>query len=96
VLTTTSITPVSVSMRRLQDTSSWPEETQRNNGTCTVSAPKPICVNTTHDSTAEMPMNSVVMISLGRGPSARPSSPAISAPMMGRKTMALYIMRGGS
>jgi hypothetical protein len=46
-------------------------------------------VNTTHDSAAEMPTNSVVMSSLGLGPSARPSSPAISAPTMGRKTMAL-------
>src|SRR5689334_21385571 len=86
------MTPVSVSIRSAHDTSSCPEVTQRSTGTCTVSAPKPICVNTTHDSTAEMPTNSVVMISLGRGPNARPSRPAISAPMMGRKTMALYII----
>ena len=68
MLTTTSITAVSVSMRSAQDTSSSPDVTQRSTGTRVVSPPKPTCQNATHDSAAAMPTNSVVMISLGRAP----------------------------
>ena len=89
MLTTTSMTAVSVSMRSAQETSSSPDVTQRSTGMRSVSAPKPTCHSAIQDSTAPMPTNDVVMISHGRAPSTRPSRPAMSAPMAGRKTMAL-------
>ena len=89
MLTTTSMTAVSVSMRSAQDTSSSPEVTQRSTGMRSVSPPKPTCHSAIQESTAAMPTNEVVRISQGRGPKTRPSRPAMSAPMAGRKTMAL-------
>ena len=89
MLTTTSMTAVSVSMRSAQDTSSSPDVTQRSTGTRSVSPPMPTCHKAIQDRTAAAPTNDVVMISQGRAPSTRPSRPAMSAPMAGRKTMAL-------
>ena len=89
MLTTTSMTAVSVSILSAQETSSSPEVTQRSSGMRSVSPPKPTCHSAIQDSTAAIPTNEVVMISQGRGPSTRPSRPAISAPKAGRKTMAL-------
>jgi len=54
-----------------------------------VSPPNPTCHRAIQESTAPIITNEVVMISQGRGPSTRPSNPAISAPKAGRKTMAL-------
>ncbi len=88
MLTTTSMTAVSVSILSAQETSSSPEATQRRIGMRTVSAPRPTCHKANQESTAPTPTNEVVMISQALAPSARPSSPAISAPMAGRKTIA--------
>ena len=88
MLTTTSITAVSVSMRSAQETSSSPEVTQRSTGMRAVSPPKPTFQKATQERTAAMPSSVVVMSSLGRGPSRRPKKPAMMAPASGRNTMA--------
>jgi len=75
VLTTTSITAVSVSMRSAQDTSSSPEVTQRSKGMRMASPPRPTCQKAIQDSTAPAPTNEVVMISQGRGPAPARAGP---------------------
>ena len=87
-MTTTNITAVSVSMRKAQEMSSSPLVIQRSIATCAVSCPKPTRQNTIHDRMQEMMSAAVVMISEGRGPSARPKSPTKSPARPGRNTMA--------
>jgi len=82
------MTTVRVSIRKAQEASSSPEVIQRATGTFTTSPPKPTWKKAIHDSTAAIPTNAVVKISVGRVPMARPKNPAIMAPMSGRKTMA--------
>ena len=86
------MTPVSVSMRRLQATSNSPDVIHWATGTLIVSASNPTRQKTIQDRIAEAKRNTVVTISEPRSVIKRPKKPAISAPKSGRKTMALYIM----
>jgi hypothetical protein len=53
-----------------------------------VAWPMPTCQKAIHDSSAASSRKPVVISSDGRGPMTRPKKPAISAPRIGRKTMA--------
>src|SRR5690606_36561533 len=98
--TTTSITAVSVSTRRIQSSSRPPEWIHSSTETLSTSACSAPCapsaagganqkpVKTIQLSTAAAISNPVVMYSLVRCPMSRPSSPAISAPISGKKTIA--------
>jgi hypothetical protein len=89
VLTTTSMTTVSVSMRNDQATSSVPDWMKRMTGTVNASpSPKPTVKKATHDRTAAITRNPEVMYSLALAPIEAPSRPAIRKPKSGRKTMA--------
>jgi hypothetical protein len=91
VLTTTSMTTVSVSMRSAQDASSPPDWIQRSTGTVNRAAspwPKPTVKKATHDSTAAITRKPEVMYSDALAPSDVPNRPTIRKPSRGRKTMA--------
>src|SRR5271165_6546459 len=90
VVTTTSITAVSVSMRSAQATASLPEVNQLAIGTC-ASAPPATWKNAIQDRTKQIPRNPVVTYSAPRAPIQRPKRPAIRKPKSGRKTIRSYI-----
>ena len=89
MVTTTSITTVSVSMRNAQSATMLPEAMKV--ATCTVRGPaseKPTVISAIQDRTAATIRKPEVMYSLAAAPIERPPKPAISAPRSGRKTMA--------
>ena len=89
VLTTTSITTVSVSMRNAQSTDSPPAWMKFRTGTVNASvSPKPTVKKATHDSTAEITRKPEVTYSDALAPIEPPNRPAIRKPRSGRKTMA--------
>jgi hypothetical protein len=71
VVTTTSITTVSVSMRNAQSTDSVPDENQLSTWTRSASlSPKPTVKNAIHERRAEMTRSPDVMTSAAREPAA--------------------------
>src|SRR5262245_39454675 len=92
VLTTTSITTVSVSMRNAQSTDTPPAWMKRSTGTVKGSLSlKATRKKAIHDSTAQTTRKPDVMYSQARAPICEPPRPAIRKPMSGRKTIAWYI-----
>ena len=87
-MTTTSITAVSVSMRKAQSTRRSAEASQVATWTRVVPCPKPTWTKATQDSAAEISSSVVVTISEARAPISRPKRPAIRKPIRGRKTIA--------
>ncbi len=89
MLTTTSMTTVSVSMRSAQATSSPPDWMKRSTGTVNASpSPKPTVKKASHDSAAAMMRKPEVIYSDAFAPIERPNRPAIRKPRSGRKTIA--------
>src|ERR1700731_1215766 len=68
VVTTTSMTAVSVSMRSAHENLRSPETTQFASATC-ASWPKPTCTNTIHERIMEKNKSAVVISSARREPS---------------------------
>ena len=76
MVTTTSITAVSASIRSAQSTLRSAEIIQVNSVTRSLVWPKPTFQNTIQDSTQEIIRNDVVMISAAREPAAAGSAGA--------------------
>src|ERR1043166_8969918 len=92
VVTTTSITAVSVSIRSAHSTCRSPDTM---NGASTTRAswwPKPTCTKPIQESTIEANSSTVVTSSDGRAPITRPNRPAMALPSSGRKTIAWYML----
>jgi hypothetical protein len=89
VLTTTSMTTVSVSMRSAQAACRSPESMKRITGTVKAwVSGKATVMKAIHDRTATITIRPEVTNSDALAPIERPNRPAIRKPRRGRKTMA--------
>src|SRR5918995_2907887 len=93
VLTTTSMTTVSVSIRSAQSACRLPDSMKRSTVVVKISVSlKPTLKKAHHDSNAQITRKPDVMYSDAFAPSDVPNRPTIRKPSSGRKTMAWYMI----